>query len=446
MGTAWAIAAAGVLTILSANAIAQQAAPSRRSINARDLGAVGDGATDDTAAIQRALDQAGNGVVTLPAGDYRITGTLAVPQGGTLFGDGQRWENGATRLVVAGETFPAVRLSHAASVKALAICYPGNRDTVRPRRCPPAIVLNGINPSVEDIVFDCAWDGVSTVPGVHTGQALFRNLTGFVHNVGMHLSGIRDVVRIENVHWFVGGDDIGEKAYFRKHRVGFEMGDVDGVLMSQCFIIGGKTFFHQLPTKDTTDGSKQPAHSLGHHIDQCWIEDVVNGFVFEGTSGFVVSSANILVREGGVGVKVDADYLFYNAVLDSVQVRSFGAPIRGFEFGVRGEPHIRTRLSIADCQVVDGAPALRLMKGARRANVHDNHFQAVPGKPAIQIDPGADLLVITHNVLSAAQPIEDRSGTGARKVIEGNLVEALPAPARPAPRPRAGASQPSRKR
>ncbi len=47
-------------------------------IDARTLGAVGDGATDDTAALQRALTQGvdGHQIVYLPAGTYRVSDTL----------------------------------------------------------------------------------------------------------------------------------------------------------------------------------------------------------------------------------------------------------------------------------------------------------------------------------------------------------------------------------
>ncbi|MDA1016155.1 MAG: right-handed parallel beta-helix repeat-containing protein [Planctomycetota bacterium] len=43
--------------------------------NIRDFGAVGDGRTDDTSAIQHAIDS-GDGVVEFPRGDFRITRTL----------------------------------------------------------------------------------------------------------------------------------------------------------------------------------------------------------------------------------------------------------------------------------------------------------------------------------------------------------------------------------
>jgi hypothetical protein len=53
-------------------------------LNVRDLGAVGDGTTDDTAAIQAAIYSTTNagtaGEVFFPAGRYRITDTIRIPQ------------------------------------------------------------------------------------------------------------------------------------------------------------------------------------------------------------------------------------------------------------------------------------------------------------------------------------------------------------------------------
>ena len=395
------------------------------SLSVLDFGAKGDGKADDTAVIQKALEAAapGSGVVHMPAGLYLISASLTVPAGVTLIGDGARWENSATRLIVPTNGFPAVRLGNASGVRGLAITYPNNQDNANPQPYPPSIQLEGINPSVESIVFDCAWIGVSTAPGgCNAGQGMFRDLTGFVHHVGMHLSGCRDVSRILDVHWFVGGRDGDKPSHYRQERVGFEFGDVDGLLMDRCFMIGGRTFFHQMRHKDTPDGRKEPAHSLGFHIDQCWVEDVDEGFVFEGMCGFVLNSANILVRRGGVGVRVVPDSLYYNGVISGVQVRSFTGPIVGFEFNLLN-PHPRNRLSIGDCQVTDGVPAIHLLAGARRVNIHDNHLQGVDGKPAIQIDAGADFLTITNNILLGPNAIADESGLDAHKTISGNLME-----------------------
>lgn len=48
-------------------------------VSVRDFGAVGDGVTDDTLAIHRAIDFAQSGYeVLVPAGSYRVTSTLAL--------------------------------------------------------------------------------------------------------------------------------------------------------------------------------------------------------------------------------------------------------------------------------------------------------------------------------------------------------------------------------
>ena len=57
-----------------------------------DFGAKGDGVTDATAAFQKALDaaaQGGNGIVSVPGGNYFFTGHLSVPDGVTLAGTWQ---------------------------------------------------------------------------------------------------------------------------------------------------------------------------------------------------------------------------------------------------------------------------------------------------------------------------------------------------------------------
>ncbi len=92
-----------MLTLLAATALAGSApawsagvsvfpqAPEEPS--AVTVKAIGDGKSDDTAAIQQALDAArdktGHGIVFLPSGRYRITQTLVVPVGVRVYGVGR---------------------------------------------------------------------------------------------------------------------------------------------------------------------------------------------------------------------------------------------------------------------------------------------------------------------------------------------------------------------
>jgi hypothetical protein len=59
----------------------------QETVSVKDFGAVGDGVTDDTAAIQAALDS-GAKLILLPRGDYKITSTLTIPTSVILRGDG----------------------------------------------------------------------------------------------------------------------------------------------------------------------------------------------------------------------------------------------------------------------------------------------------------------------------------------------------------------------
>jgi Pectate lyase superfamily protein len=87
--------------------------------NVLAFGAKGDGMTDDTDAIQRAIDAAGNysrgnankgGVVFLPAGVFAVSKTLSVTQAVKIFGRGQATIDGATHIVPASLDFDVIKI------------------------------------------------------------------------------------------------------------------------------------------------------------------------------------------------------------------------------------------------------------------------------------------------------------------------------------------------
>ena len=69
--------------------------------NVFGFGAVGDGVTDDTDALQHTLDS-GDGILRLNKGTYRITKPLVLDLAKLGYG-AVRGENGTSRIIMAGE-------------------------------------------------------------------------------------------------------------------------------------------------------------------------------------------------------------------------------------------------------------------------------------------------------------------------------------------------------
>jgi hypothetical protein len=71
----------------------------RQTRNVIDFGAVGDGSTDNTTAIQNAMTAAGNGTLLFPDGVFNISGALNVPVGLKIQGTYRLGQSGGTEIV-----------------------------------------------------------------------------------------------------------------------------------------------------------------------------------------------------------------------------------------------------------------------------------------------------------------------------------------------------------
>ncbi len=87
VSTGSVLAASAIVSAVSCQATTISEGKSREMLNAMDFGAKGDGTTDDTAAIQKAMDTAAltNGAVFIPEGRY-LCSELKVPEGIGLYG------------------------------------------------------------------------------------------------------------------------------------------------------------------------------------------------------------------------------------------------------------------------------------------------------------------------------------------------------------------------
>ena len=196
---------------------------SAASFNVADSGAKADGATDDTAAFQKALDsagQAGGGVVEVPAGRYAIKGNLKIPAGVTLQGiyrvlptvqrNRQTRElAGSVLLAYAGrgqeQGAPFIRLAGDNAVLAgVVISYPEWKQTdVPPVPYPPCVLAERAeNVGVENCLLLNPYEGIKLV---HAARHLIRNVCGYPIKRGLYVDECYDIGRIENIHYWPFG-------------------------------------------------------------------------------------------------------------------------------------------------------------------------------------------------------------------------------------------------
>lgn len=220
------------------------------TLTVMDYGAKGNGETDDTAAVQNALDAAareGGGVVYLPAGNYLIKTHLTIPSFVTLQGvwsSPVAWSQmkGTTLLAVEGEGGtegpPFVLLQPSATLRGVTIYYP-NQEPDNVKLYPWCI--GGIldNPSIIDVHIVNPYLGVNlsgaySPTGQGVGRFLIRNLHGFPLRKGIFVDGCLDVGRIENVHfWPFWGS-----GYPRQHGEAFIFGRTDWQYVLNTFCWG----------------------------------------------------------------------------------------------------------------------------------------------------------------------------------------------------------------
>ncbi|MCL4482158.1 MAG: glycoside hydrolase family 55 protein [Bacteroidetes bacterium] len=230
--------------------------------NVKAYHAKGDGTTDDTRAIQAALDaagKAGGGIVNVPTGQYRINGNLVIPAGVTLQGtfrvppsDNKKDPQnlcGTVMLAYAGRGKPGdkpfIRLGgNMSTLAGVIITYPDWKQTdVPPIPYPPAVLAEGgiVNVGVIDCCFLNTYEAIRLI-SAH--RHLIRNVCGYPHWRGIYVDACGDVGRIENCHFWPFGVKYKPDDPFCKwtntHAVAFEFARTDWqyVLNTFCFGYG----------------------------------------------------------------------------------------------------------------------------------------------------------------------------------------------------------------
>ena len=243
-------------------------------VSVLDHGAKADGRTDDTAAIQKALNAAANdrgGVVEIPRGLYRVDGHLLIPPGVCLSGEWQaphhaNTEHGTVILATGSagkEDGPAlINLQQSSAVKGITVFYP-DQDPTAVKPYPWTIQGTGMHGSVVDVTLVNPYKGIDF--GTHKNELHYiRNVFGCPLKVGIYVNRTTDIGRIENVHFnphawgrcsfnAKASSDAGWKAlcrYLEENLEGFRIGQTDWEYMTGCFVILAKTGLHFVKTEN----------------------------------------------------------------------------------------------------------------------------------------------------------------------------------------------------
>ena len=229
-------------------------------------GAKADSVSDDTAAIQKSLDDAAasGGRVQLPPGRYLVKGSLRIPPGVTLQGvmESPVWSEplkGSVILATGGrgqEDGPALfELGHSSAVRGLTVWYPEQQTT---NIFPYAWTfhLQGHDNTVENITLINSYNGVRIGPESNVRHRI-RSVYGCVLRRGILVDGCSDIGRIENVqfhcHWWsapeVGGTWKPVHEFMWKNCEAFIFGRTDWEYVNNTFVFPVNIGYRFIQTK-----------------------------------------------------------------------------------------------------------------------------------------------------------------------------------------------------
>ncbi len=300
---------------------------------AASYGAVGNGSTDDTAAIQAAIDAANTakgGVVLLDALKYKLVAQLIIKAGVTLQGtytycpqhNGVRDAtfplpgDDGTALYLTGNSGVAANTGNATSNAAVAILPNGTlrgvcvyfpnqvtntaSDATPPTVYPYAISLRGRNCCVENVELLNAYDGIDCS---YTWTCLVRNVMGQPLHIGVLSAFNHDVNRLINVHfnpWYALSNHL--YAWQAANSVAFWFGSCDWIQVDDCFAYGyGFGYYFNSDADGSCNGTftncgADVCQNGAIYVAQC----NAFGLLFQGFNGTnTLTTGNGFVTEAG---------------------------------------------------------------------------------------------------------------------------------------------------
>ena len=261
-------------------------------------------AKDNTSAIQNALDLAaseGGGIVYLPTGHYKLTGSLTIPSGVELKGSGDLMtapkNNGSVLETVYGEgsetAEPFIRMERGSGLRGVTINYPNQTTPVSVKKYPYAVRGNA-DVYICNLALRAAYQGVDLFTNKcdnhyvdYIAGHAFKNVVrvgngsenGIISNIQCNTIAYACGDETKFGCWpnceLMKDNDISAKVYGQNSEdLDFLIvGDTDGQVLYNNFLFG----CHQgMVFRNDGNGGARNVHSLGNAVD-----GAVETFVFE---------------------------------------------------------------------------------------------------------------------------------------------------------------------
>ena len=427
--------------------VAVSAGASAGSLDVRDFGAKGDGATDDTAAFQRAMDDCANrggGIVSVPTGRYLIKTRLSIPPSVTLEGNwrapatvneyrdpsdpkGGPKLSGSVLLAVEGagnpDGAPFISLGRNSTLKGVTIFYPEQTKTNPPIAYPWTVASTNDNCSIVDVFIVNPYQAVDFGTRV-SGRHYIRGLYAQPLRKGLYVDMCLDVGRIENIHfwpfWTAADADSPVAKFMLEQGEAFIFGRADWEYVTNCFCISykvGMRFIRGHGTGPYEGGGNYLLTQSG--ADGCDMAVLVDET--QGHSGVSFSNSQIF---GDIIVKDT----------NNGMIRFTGCGLFGTQYEKNGvglaDIAGNGRVSFDNCHfyvihrdLKKAKNMIRVRSG--RVSITDslfvNYWDAPYSRNPIILEPEVKAAIITNNEFYGTANITNKAL--GRTVISGNITE-----------------------
>lgn len=284
-------------------------------INVKLRGAKGDGVTDDTSAIQGAMNEAAKagGIVSIPSGKFLVKGSLNVPAGVQVRGAALAPQYsepllGTIILATGGrdnENAPALfEMTSSTAVTGLTVYYPDQKpNDIHPY--PWTFRLQGNDNTVENVTLVNSYNGIMTGPANNVRHRI-RSVYGCVLRRGIFVDACTDIGRIDNVqfhgHWWwaksVGGDSELVNKYMIDNLEAFIFGRTDWEYVTNTFVFPVKIGYHFIATKDGACNGQ--FSGIGSDMSQrCVVVDAIQFM------GLLITNGQFVAFEGENPIQVE---------------------------------------------------------------------------------------------------------------------------------------------